>query len=247
VVPPRPIKKIGLIRGSDAATTHLWKAGGGPKQTKAFFKLITFPVRLCLGLLFAKVFVIETLVSATSALSKNRYGWQVREVGTLGCINGFTVIPFSILIGRLSMSYQDRDLMIWLLGVGLFGLFLLIDVSDLIDSDSKHYNEGDWLAVNPVRYVMGYFLAYISIQSFEGVIGSALSKVITTALASGTFNSGLLATLTDTFGRSCGDLFISLVGFINLRQLMNLLFIPGACILITCLIVVRRYYDLLAV
>jgi hypothetical protein len=230
------------IRGGDDASLDGWWA-----KTKAFFKLITFPVRLCLGLLFAKVFVIETLVSATSALSKNRYGWQVREVGTLGCVNGFMVIPFSILIGRLSMRNQDRDLMIWLLGIGLFGLFLLIDISDLIDSNSKHYNDGDWLAVNPYRYVMGYFLAYISIQSFEGVIGSALSKVIPTALASGTFNSGLLATLTDTFGRSCGDLFISLVGFINLRQLMNLLFIPGACILITCLIVVRRYYDLLAV
>jgi hypothetical protein len=230
------------IRGRDDASSDGWWA-----KTKAFLKLITFPVRLCLGLLFAKVFVIETLVSATSALSKNRYGWQVREVGTLGCVNGFMVIPFSILIGRLSMRNQDRDLMIWLLGIGLVGLFLLIDISDLIDSDSKHYNDGDWLAVNPYRYVMGYFLAYISIQSFEGVIGSALSKVIPTALASGTFNSGLLATLTDTFGRSCGDLFISMVGFINLRQLMNLLFIPGACILITCLIVVRRYYDLLAV
>jgi hypothetical protein len=230
------------IRGGDDASMEGWWA-----QTKAFFKLITFPVRLCLGLLFAKVFVIETLVSATSTLSKNRYGWQVGEVGTLGCINGFAVIPFSILIGRLSKSHQDRALMIWLLGIGLFGCFLLVDVSDLIDSNSKHYNEGDWLAVNPVRYVMGYFLVYISIQSFEGVIGSALSKVIPTALASGTFNSGLLATLTDTFGRSCGDLFISLVAFISLRQLMNLLFIPGVCILIICLIVVRRYYDLLAV
>jgi hypothetical protein len=216
-------------------------------EAKRLNHLVTFPVRICLGLLFAKVFVIETLVSATSALTKNRYEWQVQQVGTLGCINGLFVIPLSVLVGRLSMSYQDRALMVWLLAIGLFGVLLLIDISDLITDESKHYNEDHWLAVHPPRYVIGYFLTYISIQSFEGVIGSALSKLIPTALASGTLNSGLLATLVDTFGRSCGDLFISLVGFINLRQLMNLLFIPGAIILITCLMVVRRHYDLLAV
>jgi hypothetical protein len=216
-------------------------------EVKRVSKLVTFPVWICLGLLFAKVFVIETLVSATSTLSKNRYQWQVHEVGTLGCVNGFFVIPLSILVGRLSMSYQDRALMRWLLSIGLFGVILLIDISDLISSESTHYNEGQWLAVGEARYVTGYFITYISIQSFEGIIGSALSKIIPTALASGTLNSGLLATLVDTFGRSCGDLFISLVAYIDLRQLMNLLFIPGALILITCLLVVRRYYDLLAV
>jgi hypothetical protein len=200
-----------------------------------------------LGLLFAKVFVIESLVSATSALSKNRYGWQVQQVGTLGCINGLTVIPLSILIGRLSMSYQDRVLMVWLLGIGIFGLLLLVDISDLVDTPTPTYNEDNFFAVNHYRYVIGYFLTYVSIQSFEGVIGSALSKVIPTALASGTLNSGLLATLVDSLGRASGDMFISFVGFINLRQLMNLLFIPGLSILITCLIVVRKHFDILAV
>jgi hypothetical protein len=51
-------------------------------------KHLNFPVRLCLILLFAKVFVIEILVSCTSALSKNRYGWNIHEVGLLGCANG---------------------------------------------------------------------------------------------------------------------------------------------------------------
>ena len=217
------------------------------EQAKRLSILVTFPVRICLGLLLAKVFVIETLVSATSSLTKNRYEWQVQQVGTLGCINGLMVIPLSIVLGRLSLSYQDRFLMLFLLSVGLFGVLLLIDISDLVRWESKKYNEDSWFAVHPPQYVVGFFFTYISIQSFEGVIGSALSKLIPTALASGTLNSGLLATLVDTFGRSCGDLFISLVGYINLRQLMNLLFIPGAIILITCLAVIRRYYDLLAV
>jgi len=217
------------------------------RRVRRFLDLITVPVRLCLGLLFAKVFTIEALVSATSALSKNRYHWQVTQVGTLGLVNGLLVIPFSIVVGRLSMSYQDHVLMRVLVCMGLFGFFLLVDLSDLVAAPTPHYNINHPLAVGPHRYIVGYFLAYISIQSFEGVIGSTLSKVIPTALASGTVNSGLLATLVDTFGRSCGDLFISLCGFINLRQLMNLLFIPGFFIMLTCLVVIERYRDLLAV
>jgi len=217
------------------------------KDVRQYFELITFPVRICLGLLLAKVFTIEALVSATSALTKNRYNWKVTQVGTLGFTNGILVIPFSILVGRLSMSYQDHVLMKFLVGGGLTGLFLLIDISDLIATPTNRYNAGQRLAVTPARYIAGYFLSYLSIQAFEGVIGSTLSKVIPTALASGTFNSGLLATLVDTFGRSCGDMFISAMGFISLRQLMNLLFIPAFCIMTACLVAIGRYRDMLSV
>jgi hypothetical protein len=217
-------------------------------DAKHFFELITIPVRICLGLLLAKVFTIEALVSATSALSKNRYQWKVGQVGMLGFTNGILVIPFSILIGKLSMSYQDHVLMRILVIMGCFGLFLLIDISDLFGTiTGQSYNIGHPLAVSPRRYIAGYFCTYLSIQAFEGVIGSTLSKVIPTALASGTLNSGLLATLVDTSGRACGDLFISAMGFINLRQLMNLLFIPTFTIMLTCLLVIHRCRDLLLV
>jgi len=210
-------------------------------ELKRVSHLVTFPVRICLGLLFAKVFVIETLVSCTSSLSKNRYGWKIQQVGLLGLVNGMFVIPLSIMVGKASMMYQDRFLMLWLLSIGIVGLSLLIDYYDLFNG-VNHFH-----SVGPGQYVTGYFVTYVSIQSFEGVIGSALSKVIPTALATGTFNSGLLATLVDTFGRFCGDMFISLMGCINIEQLMNLLFIPGVLILCTCLFIVRKYYDLLAV
>jgi hypothetical protein len=250
-------KKAGSV---DGAQKSLWI------ELQSVYRHFLFPVRICMGLLFAKVFVIETLVSCTSVLSKNRYGWNIQQVGMLGCANGFSVIPVSIMVGKLSLQYQDRWLMIWLLSVGMAGMCLLVDGSDFIDTSDalqmynnytddftdnsdapQTYNESVARSVGPMRYVMGYFVTYLSIQSFEGIIGSALSKLIPTALAQGTFNSGLLATLVDTFGRSCGDLFISLMGFWNIRQLMNLLFVPGVLILATCLVIVRKYYDLLAV
>lgn len=174
------------------------------QATRARMKLITIPVRLCLFFLFCKTFCIEALVSATSALTKNRYEWQVVQVGTLGCINGLLVVPLSITVGWLSLYYQDRALMMVLVSIGCTGMFLLIDFTDLVSTPhSDGYNDWNKFAVHPPRYVTGYFLAFCSIQSFEGVIGSTLSKVIPTALASGTFNSGLLATLVDTVRNYC--------------------------------------------
>lgn len=181
---------------------------------KARLKLITLPVRLCLFFLFCKTFCIEALVSATSSLTKNRYDWQVLQVGTLGCINGLLVIPLSIVVGWLSLYYQDRALMMFLVSIGCFGMSLLIDLTDLVSTPhSDGYNDWNKFAVHPPRYVAGYFLSFCSIQCFEGVIGSTLSKVIPTALASGTFNSGLLATLVDTVRSNlfCGRFQYSLV------------------------------------
>ena len=158
---------------------------------KKRLKLITLPVRLCLFFLFCKTFCIEALVSATSSLTKNRYEWQVVQVGTLGCINGLLVVPLSIIVGWLSLFYQDRALMMVLVSIGCTGMFLLIDFTDLLSTPhSNGYNDWNKWAVHPPRYVTGYFLSFCSIQCFEGVIGSTLSKVIPTALASGTFNSG---------------------------------------------------------
>ena len=137
--------------------------------------------------------------------------------------------------------------MTWLVAIGCFGFFVNIDLTDLVSTPTHTHNQGHVLAVSPTRYVIGYFLTYSPIQCFEGIIGSALSKVIPTALASGTLNSGLLATLVDTFGRACGDIFISLAGFIKLRQLMNLLFIPGFLIMLSCLVVIRKFHDVLAI
>lgn len=214
-----------------------------------FANLITLSVRLCLLLLFCKVFTIESLVSSTSTVTKNRYRWNVNKVGTLGLVNGLAVIPFSILVGRLSMIYQDHLLMKWLIGIGILGTFLLVDFSDMLSTQGQNYryNDGHWLAVSPQRYVAGYFLTYIAIQTFEGVIGSTLSKVIPTQLASGTFNSGLLATLVDTFGRTCGDNFITMAGLLSIRQIMNLLFVPSFLILCGCLLLIGRCKDMLAV
>ena len=115
-------------------------------------------------------------------------------------------------------------LMLWLMTFATFGMGLLIDISDFVSADENEtYNEGNALAVGSRRYIAGYLMVFCSVQAFDGVVGSMLSKVIPTALATGTLvrllslgpyhssqeqhssyclpcyqNSGLLATVVGT-------------------------------------------------
>jgi len=213
------------------------------QQAKFISNQITLPVRICMFLLFSKMFTVESVISAASMVTKNRYGWAVHQVGTLGTIVGCLTIPISIFIGWVSQYREDRVLMIWLMSFAAIGMGLLVDVTDMVSTETETYNEGHPLAVGPYRYIAGYLLVFCSVQAFDGVVGSVLSKVIPTALASGTLNSGLLATVIGTFGRACGDVFITSVGYINIRQIMNLLFVPSFVILMLDLVLICYNYD----
>jgi hypothetical protein len=53
--------------------------------------------------------------------------------------------------------------------------------------------------------------------------------------------------MVGTSGRAMGDLFITFLGLISIRNLLNLLVIPGIALMLLSIILIRRYYDLLAV
>ena len=167
-------------------------------QMKFIWKNITAPVRICMFLLFSKMFTVESVISAASMMTKNRYGWAVQQVGALGTVVGCLTIPISIFIGFISQYREDRVLMIWLMSFAALGMGLLVDFSDLVSAETITYNENNPFAVGPYQYIAGYLLFFCSVQAFDGVVGSVLSKVIPTALATGTINSGLLATLVGT-------------------------------------------------
>merc|ERR1719203_1783647 len=96
-----------------------------------------------------------------------------------------------------------------------------------------HITKDRFFSVGQVRYIIANFVAFGSIEACESFVASALSKVVPSALASGTFNSGLLTTLVGTSGRACGDLFITTMGYISLRNLMNLLFVPSFLLMVS--------------
>merc|ERR1712194_777344 len=103
------------------------------------------------------------------------------------------------------------------------------------------------LAVVPVRYISGSLIAFSGIEACESFVASLMSKVVPSALAQGTFNSGLLATLVGTGGRAVGDLFITLMGLISIRNLLNLLILPGALLVTLSIMLIILNYEILAV
>jgi hypothetical protein len=164
---------------------------------------ITRPVVICMSLIFMKRITLESIVGSTSIITKNRYGWTIKNVGALHLANGIIVIPVSIFSGYLSTLYEDRYMMIWFMSITLFGMLFLFDPTDLVNhDDSNTYNAGEPGAVGPHRYITGSLIAFSGVEACESYIASLISKVVPSALAQGTFNSGLLATLVGTV-RKC--------------------------------------------
>lgn len=98
-----------------------------------------------------------------------------------------------------STLYEDRYMSICFLAITLVGMAFLFDPTDLTNhEDSETFNEGQAFAVGPVRYITGSLIAFSGIEACESYVASLMSKVVPSALAQGTFNSGLLATLVGT-------------------------------------------------
>jgi len=160
---------------------------------------MTKPVVICMSLIFMKRITLESIVGSTSIITKNRYGWTIKNVGALHLANGIIVIPVSIFSGYLSTLFEDRYMMIWFMSITLLGMTFLFDPTDLVNHDNNTtYNEGQFWAVGPSRYITGSLIAFSGVEACESYIASLISKVVPSALAQGTFNSGLLATLVGT-------------------------------------------------
>ena len=181
-------------------------------------------------------------------ITKNRYAWSIRNVGTLHLVNGIIVIPVSVFAGWLSQYREDRYLAMWFMGVTAVGLLVMIDPTDLMDVESSEtYNEGAPFAVGPSHYIVGSLIAFSGVEACESFVASLMSKCVPSALAVGTFNSGLLATLVGTGGRATGDLFITAMGLVSIRNLLNLLIVPGLVLMLLSMFLLWKNYKIVAV
>jgi hypothetical protein len=209
---------------------------------------MTRATALCMGLIFMKRIALESIVGSTSVITKNRYLWSIRNVGTLHLVNGLIVIPVSIFAGWLSQYREDRYLAMWFMGITALGLLLMVDVTDFMDTETNDtYNYDLAISVGPYQYILGSLIAFSGVEACESFVASLMSKCVPSALAVGTFNSGLLATLVGTGGRAVGDLFITAMGLISIRNLLNLLIVPGLGLMLLSMFLLWRNYSIVAV
>jgi hypothetical protein len=156
-------------------------------------KHMTKAATLCMAVMFFKRIALESIVGSTSIITKNRYGWTISNVALLHFVNGLIVIPVSVLAGWLSHRHKDRLLTFWFLGITVFGMMIMVDVTDFFYTDNDTYNKGKPLAVGPTRYIAASLIAFSGIEACESFVASLVSKFVPSALAVGTFDSGLLS------------------------------------------------------
>ena len=206
-------------------------------ESKAVVERVNEATVICMLLKFLGKFVMEILGCSISIITIHRYEWEVKNIGTLGFVNGCLIIPISMLVGYLSQHYSDKKLLHALLCVGLLGTILLFDLSDVIEDRTDqynfdpHYNYWHWAAVGPRRYVAGIILEFCGIQASQSIIISMMSKVVPVSMAKGTFNSGFISASLTTLARASGDLFITFMGLSSMRLLLNLLAVPAMMIM----------------
>ena len=176
---------------------------------------ITSTIVLYLVLLWINKFIVEEFISSGPIITRDRFGWGVHKIGTLGAIIGLLVVPISIVVGWLSKKVDDRRLILALFCIAVFGLVIFT------------CDPGEF------RYVFGYLVVFASLQASESVITSSLSKCVSAKLAAGTFNSGLLCTEFGTAGRVTANGFLTMAGLLTKTTpnlLIYVVFTP-ACVL----------------
>lgn len=240
-----------LASDSIELSTHDEVLDDMPKEKEtcySFSKHMNRPVLICMILVFFKRVALESIVGASPIVTKNRYGWSIENVGALQVVNGVMIVPACLFAGYLSTKYEDRVMVLCFLVVTLFGMVILFDFSDLIYyHNSMTYNEYFMLSTGPVGYVTGSLIAFIGVEVCESFNASMMSKVLPSKMATGTFNAGLLEALAGNGGRAVGDLFVTLMGLISIRNLLNLLILPGMGLIASSIIMVLWNYEILRV
>jgi len=212
------------------------------------FRHMTRPVLICMTLVFFKRVALESIVGASPIVTKNRYGWTIDDVAALQVVNGLIIIPACLFAGYLSTKYEDRLMALCFLSVTLFGMVIMFDVTDLMNYHaSMTYNEYFMFATGEFSYVAGSLIAFIGVEVCESFTASMMSKVVPSKMAKGTFNAGLLETLVGTGGRAIGDLFVTAMGLLSIRNLLNLLILPGMGLVASSIIMILWNYELLDV
>lgn len=110
--------------------------------------------------------------------------------------------------------------------------------------------------------MLGASSLFALLNALEGVIMSLLSKLVSTELAKGTFNSGLLATEAGTLGRVFGDCMLTYLSERHSSSsgggagtdsggggggdgivVVNALFLPVAIGVLVSILLVYRFWD----
>lgn len=171
-------------------------------------------VMTTLGIYFVLKLALECQLSSTAIVTTLYFDWNVTNIGSFLAVLGLLMFPANMAVAQASRRYEDREIMLATLSV------IFVGTLGIMTFYSSSYTV--------VQYMVFSVCLFLGTNMLEGPNMSLLSKTIPKQWARGTFNSGLLATESGTFGRVVGDFIISAAGLVGLDRVLNLTFAPMA-------------------
>ncbi|KAJ8506101.1 hypothetical protein OPV22_006987 [Ensete ventricosum] len=180
------------------------------------YRLLTPSVKVQLMIYFMLKYAMEILLSESSVVTTIYFNWSTSNVAIFLAILGMTVLPVNALIGSyITNMFEDRQIMLASEIILLVGIIFSFRVTS---------------SYSVPQYVSSALITFVSAEVLEGVNLSLLSRVMSTRLARGTYNGGLLSTEAGTLARVVADGTITLAGYFGEDNILNITLLPSLLI-----------------
>ncbi|KAK9143562.1 hypothetical protein Syun_012962 [Stephania yunnanensis] len=193
------------------------------------YRLLTPSVKVQLLIYFMLKYAMEILLSESSVITTYYFSWSTRNVAIFLACLGLTVLPVNVIVGSyITNMFEDRQILLASEIMVCVGIILSFHVLT---------------AYTVPQYVSSALITFIFAEVLEGVNLSLLSRVMSSRLAQGTYNGGLLSTEAGTLARVVADGTITLAGYLGESRLLNVTLIPSLVICIFSIIATLRTYN----
>ncbi|XP_042465061.1 SPX domain-containing membrane protein OsI_21475-like [Zingiber officinale] len=180
------------------------------------YRLLTPSVKVQLLIYFMLKYSMEILLSESSVVSGYYFGWSTGQVAIFLAVLGLTVLPINAIVGTyISNMFEERQILLGSEILVLFGILLSFKVT------------GTYAVP---QYVGSALITFVAAEVLEGVNLALLSQVMSSRLARGTYNGGLLSTEAGTLARVVADGTITLAGYLGESWLLNVTLLPSLLI-----------------
>ncbi|CAL9100562.1 unnamed protein product [Musa acuminata var. zebrina] len=180
------------------------------------YRLLTPSVKVQLMIYFMLKYAMEILLSESSVVTTIYFNWSTSNVAIFLAILGLTVLPVNAIIGSyITNMFEDRQILLVSEIIVLIGIIFSFRVTS---------------SYSVPQYVSSALITFVSAEVLEGVNLSLLSRVMSTRLARGTYNGGLLSTEAGTLARVVADGTITLAGYFGEDNILNITLLPSLLI-----------------
>ncbi|PKA60090.1 SPX domain-containing membrane protein [Apostasia shenzhenica] len=180
---------------------------------------------------FMLKYATEILLSESSVITTLYFNWSTSAVAIFLAVLGLTVLPVNAVVGSyITNMFEDRQILLASEIMVLVGIILSFRIT---------------ASYSVAQYVCAALITFVAAEVLEGVNLSLLSEVMSSRLARGTFNGGLLSTEAGTLARVIADGTITLAGYLGEGLLLNVTLFPSLLICIASIAATFLTYNTL--